>query len=155
MESLIWKKLNLKHEKRIVVLYAPDSFEAQIETLREVTVYRNVRSSRGARFLVAFVTKQSEILNIAATLHLLAQGDVLVWFCYPKRTSRNYTCDFNRDTGWGPLGAAGFEAVRQVAIDEDWSAVRFRRVQFIQTMRRDPKRALSPRGKARARKDRG
>ena len=34
------------------------------------------------------------------------------------------------------MGKAGFEGVRMVAIDEDWSAVRFRRVEFIKTMTR-------------------
>ena len=34
------------------------------------------------------------------------------------------------------MGDAGFEPVRMVAIDEDWSAVRFRRVEFIKTMNR-------------------
>jgi len=28
---------------------------------------------------------------------------------------------------------AGFDSVRQVAIDEDWSALRFRRVEYIKT----------------------
>jgi len=30
-------------------------------------------------------------------------------------------------TGWNMLGHEGFEPVRMVAIDEDWSAKRFRR----------------------------
>ena len=34
------------------------------------------------------------------------------------------------------MGDAGFEPVRMVAIDEDWSALRFRRVEFIKTMNR-------------------
>jgi len=34
------------------------------------------------------------------------------------------------------MGKAGFEPVRMVAIDEDWSALRFRRVEFIKTMNR-------------------
>jgi len=37
--------------------------------------------------------------------------------------------------------------VRQVAIDEDWSAVRFRRVASIKAMQRDPKTAMTARGK--------
>jgi hypothetical protein len=36
-----------------------------------------------------------------------------------------------------------------VAIDEDWSAVRFRRVEFIKTMDRDVRGAMSKVGKAR------
>jgi hypothetical protein len=33
-----------------------------------------------------------------------------------------------------------------VAIDEDWSALRFRRVEFIRTMTRDKKRAITEKG---------
>jgi hypothetical protein len=65
-------------------------------------------------------------------------GDAIVWFAYPKGTSKRYTCDFNRDTGWDVLGRLGFEPVRQVALDEDWSALRFRRAEFIQSLRRPP-----------------
>jgi hypothetical protein len=71
---------------------------------------------------------------------------------YPKGTSKNYKCDFNRDTGWAALGASGFEPVRMIAIDEDWSAIRFRRVEFIKTMTRDPNSRLSEKGKARSKK---
>jgi hypothetical protein len=31
------------------------------------------------------------------------------------------------------MRAAGFDTVRQVAIDEDWSALRFRRVEYIKS----------------------
>lgn len=61
-------------------------------------------------------------------------GDALVWFAYPKGTSKQYRSTINRDTGWQVLGAAGFEPVRMVAIDEDWSGVRFRRAEFIKSM---------------------
>jgi hypothetical protein len=60
-----------------------------------------------------------------------AEGDALLWFAYPKGTSKNYQCDFNRDTGWSVIRDAGFDTVRQVAIDDDWSALRFRRVEYI------------------------
>ena len=45
---------------------------------------------------------------------------------------------------------AGFEPVRMVAIDEDWSAVRFRRAEFIKTMKRGAEHAISAAGRARA-----
>jgi hypothetical protein len=67
-------------------------------------------------------------------------------------SSKNYKCDFNRDTGWTALGGAGFEPVRMVAIDEDWSAIRFRWVDFIKAMTRDSKSRLSEKGKARSKK---
>jgi hypothetical protein len=64
-----------------------------------------------------------------------AVGDATVWFAYPKGTSKKYQCDFNRDNGWDTLKAQGFDTVRAVAIDEDWTALRFRRVEFIKARR--------------------
>ena len=77
-----------------------------------------------------------------------ARGDAVVWLAYPKGSSKRYTSTINRDTGWDSLGAAGFEGVRMVAIDEDWSALRFRRAEFIKSMKRDPKHAMSAVGKS-------
>ncbi len=45
------------------------------------------------------------------------------------------------------MGKAGFEPVRMVAIDEDWSAVRFRRVEFIKTMNRPEEVRLTKKAK--------
>ena len=63
-------------------------------------------------------------------------SDPIVWVAYPKGSSKNYRCEFNRDTGWDRLGTHGFEPVRLVAMNEDWSAPRFRRVDQIKTMTR-------------------
>jgi hypothetical protein len=55
----------------------------------------------------------------------------VLWIAYPKGTSKRYACQFNRDSGWDVIRDAGFESVRQVAIDEDWSALRFRRLAYV------------------------
>ena len=73
---------------------------------------------------------------------------------YPKGSSKRVRCDFNRDTGWQALGDVGYEPVRQVAIDGDWSALRFQKAVYIQTMKRDPDRALTAAGRAKATKGR-
>jgi hypothetical protein len=57
----------------------------------------------------------------------------VIWFAYPKASSKRYRCEFNRDTGWAAVRAVGFDTVRQVAIDGDWSALRFRRIEYIKT----------------------
>jgi hypothetical protein len=49
----------------------------------------------------------------------------VVWFAYPKETSKRYKRELSRDTGWEVLGKLGFAGVRSVAIDEDWSAPAF------------------------------
>jgi hypothetical protein len=52
-------------------------------------------------------------------------------FAYPKGTSKTLKSEVNRDSGWDVLRSAGFDTVRLVAIDADWSALRFRRKENI------------------------
>lgn len=147
--SAVFKKLNLKEQKEICVINAPESFEAEVAQLEGVTVQRSLDAGKGIDFSLAFVTKQAEVDALASLVAQKAQGDATIWFAYPKGSSKRYTCEFNRDTGWDALGQAGFEGVRQVAIDEDWSALRFRRVEYIRSMTRDKTRAISAQGKKR------
>ena len=50
----------------------------------------------------------------------------VLWICYPKR-GHGVATDLTRDHGWGSVHAAGYDPVTQVAIDETWSALRWRR----------------------------
>jgi hypothetical protein len=148
--SRTFAKLNLKDQSDIVVVNAPASFEPEIALLRGVTVRRALSDVKQVDFSLAFVTKQKEVDNFAKVIGKKASGDAIVWLAYPKGSSKKYTCEFNRDTGWASMGEAGFEPVRMVAIDEDWSALRFRRAEFIKTMTRSAEHRLSAHGKARA-----
>ncbi len=141
--SSIFKKLNLKDQEEILVLNAPASLEPELALLDDVAVRRSVDSMECIVFSLAFVTKQAEVDNLAQAIAQRAEGDAILWFAYPKASSKNYTCEFNRDTGWAVLGELGFEGVRQVAIDADWTALRFRRVEFIKTLRRAKERRLT------------
>jgi len=149
----VFEKLNLKDQRDILVVNAPTSFEAELKGLKGVAVHRDHKSLPEVPFSLSFVTKQQEVDTIARAIGAKAKGDAIVWFAYPKGTSKKYKCEFNRDSGWAALGKAGFEPVRMIAIDEDWSAVRFRRAEFIKTMKRDPKWAMSSAGKQKTGKE--
>lgn len=150
----LFNKLNLKGQNEIVVLNAPGSFDRELDALQGVTVHRDASALERVDFAIAFVTSSAQLQAAADDVLAKAQGDAVVWMAYPKGTSKRYRSEINRDSGWAPLGAAGFEGVRQVAIDEDWSALRFRRVEHIKSMKRDPSRAATEQGKARvAKKD--
>ena len=144
-----FEKLNLKDQKQILVLNAPKSFDAELKTLRGVTVQRDLKSAGQIEFSLAFVTRQKEVDTLGKTIAKKAEGDAVVWFAYPKGSSKNYKSEINRDSGWKVLGDAGFEPVRMVAIDEDFSAVRFRRAEFIKTLTRGKEHRMSAQGKAR------
>lgn len=139
----LFSKLNHKGQSPIVVAGAPASFEPELAALEGVEVVRDPAGIEAIGFMLAFVTRLAEIEALAPALAARAPGDPVIWFAYPKGSSKRYSCEFNRDTGWAALGAAGFEPVRQVAIDEDWSALRFRRAEFIKAITRDPARRLT------------
>jgi hypothetical protein len=48
------------------------------------------------------------------------------WMAYPK-LSGSIVTDISRDKGWEPVFKLDMLAVTQIAIDSDWSALRFRR----------------------------
>lgn len=149
--TLLFKKLNFKTQKQIVCINAPDSFRAELDAMQKIAeIETSVTKLKEIAFAIVFATKQAEIDKAGDVLSKKMASDGILWFCYPKGSSKNYTCDFNRDTGWAHLGKLGYEPVRQVAIDEDWSALRFRNPDFIKTMTRGF--AMTDKGKAKVAK---
>jgi hypothetical protein len=131
MEPLL-AKMNFKGEERIAVLNAPESFRPTLEAWREHTaVDIQLKANTHYPFILAFVITQAQLETATAQVGQATGGDAKVWLAYPKGSSKRYKCEFNRDTGWTGLGELGFETVRQVAIDEDWSALRFRRTEYV------------------------
>ncbi|RQO55974.1 hypothetical protein DBR47_19110 [Paucibacter sp. KBW04] len=131
--SAIFKKLNLKHESAVLVLNAPASFEPELAALAGPQILRRLDEANSPEFVLAFVTRLTEVEALSAQLLGRLEGDAKLWFAYPKQSSKRLSCDFHRDTGWQALAAAGFESVRMVAIDEDWSALRFRKSAYVKT----------------------
>jgi hypothetical protein len=129
--SALFKKLNLKEQTEIVVMNAPVSFEAELAKLGSVNVVRDPGKTKETDFAIAFAITQAELDLASKALTAKTKGDAILWIAYPKGTSKRYKCEFNRDSGWTALGKAGFESVRMVAIDEDWSALRFRRSEYV------------------------
>lgn len=126
-----FEKLNLKEQQEITVLNAPESFSGELASLRGVTIHRTISAADKIQLFLAFVTRKAEVDALSSQINKRAKGDAIVWFAYPKGTSKKYQCDFNRDNGWDALNALGWETVRAVAIDEDWSALRMRRKEFV------------------------
>lgn len=131
--ATLFEKLQLKDHPEILVLDAPDSFEIELSRMPVKNIHRSIQALPEIRFSLAFVTKQAEVDALAPKIAARAKGDAAVWFAYPKGTSKKFKCDFNRDTGWAPLKDAGFDTVRSIAIDEDWTGLRFRRKEFIKS----------------------
>ena len=148
----LFRKLNLGTHRTVHVLNMPDSFQSHLAALAHMNLQVSPRLKGPVSFALAFASTQKALDRVSAGLAGAAQGDAILWIAYPKGTSRRYQCEFNRDSGWKVLGAAGFEPVRRVAIDEDWTALRFRRVEHIKSMTREASRTHSREGRRKAQK---
>jgi len=138
--TALFKKLNFKDHSSILAIGAPESFAVELNAMSEsASIYENEEQIPQIDFAIIFVTKQQEIAVAIEKIFPKLSADAVLWFCYPKGTSKKYKCDFNRDSGWEKLREYKFEPVRQVAIDDDWSALRFREVRFIKTLTRKSK----------------
>ena len=134
---------------QVVVLNAPEAFVPVMDKWRSDGLPVSQRRTPGSRFVLAFVRNCGEIERNAGAIVSSVGADGILWFAFPKQSSPHYHSDITRDGSWSLLGRMGFEGVRQVAIDDDWTALRFRHVDHIRTMRRDPSRAISTAGRQR------
>lgn len=140
----IFTKLNYKAPPEIVVINAPDTFLSVMDEMRPLAnIVTDVTQLQAINFAIAFVKTQPEVDRISIVLAQKVESDGVLWLAYPKSSSKKYTCDFNRDSGWLMLKQLGFEPVRQVAIDDDWTALRFRRVEYIKNITRQKGRSLT------------
>lgn len=149
MEAL-FKKLNFKEQRKVLFAAAPDSMAEAIAWMRSrAEVLLDDAEAKDCDFAMGFATTQVGLDNLSQQLAAAVPGDGIIWICYPKGSSKKYKCEFNRDTGWTVLGTLGFEPVRQVAVDDDWSALRFRRVNYIKTLTRSKDMSLTEEAKCR------
>lgn len=144
----LFKKLQLPPTlDEILILNEPEGFCEELNCLKDVVVKESLIQVSEVDFAIVFVTKKIQIENRIETVYPKLVGDAILWFAYPKKTSKMYTSEINRDYGWGVLGDYNLEPVRQVSIDKNWSAIRFRKVSFIPSMSRKKDFALSYAGK--------
>lgn len=143
MNSIL-KKLGLKGQSPILILNAPEEYKEVIQDI-ECEIHRQV--SGKYKFIQVFAKDLAEAHKLVADSINALDGDGHFWFCYPKGTSKKYKSDINRTKAWEIFSPYKFEPASQVAIDADWTAMRFRHVDDIKIMRR--KTAATEKGKSR------
>jgi hypothetical protein len=133
--NILLKKLNYKDQNRIVVINAGEILiKNLLKDLPEVQIDTEIDPRYPYEFMLIFVELVREVKLVAPrALHNL-KADGTLWFAYPKKTSNKYSSDIDRDHGWEVLLDRGFDKVRLIAIDDDWSALRFRNVRFIKSV---------------------
>lgn len=128
-------KLNYKEQKRIAVINAEDWFTNSLsDEIKDIIIDIEIDPRYPYNFMIIFVKNSSDVdFHTPMALHNL-MADGILWFCYPKKSSKKYISDLDRDNGWKSLNDSGLFGVRLVSIDEDWSAIRFRNVKYIKSV---------------------
>jgi hypothetical protein len=113
-------KLQLKPGTSIALLDVPDG--ATVDLGDEIATRD---TPDGADAVLVFLTRAADLdgAGVAALLAAVRE-DRLAWVAYPK--AGKLGTDVNRDTLHRAFGERGAKTVRQVAIDDTWSALRLR-----------------------------
>ena len=90
-----------------------------VPSLADVTT-----TDRPEAAVLAFVADRAALEDHLAAVVAAASADRLTWVAYPK--AGQLGTDLNRDVLAALLTDEGVRPVRQVAIDDVWSALRFR-----------------------------
>ncbi len=117
MQEELLKKLRYK-QGRATVLNAPEGYRLGIETEGE--------TAGSYDFIQLFANHAQEVRDWVPKVIPLLQEDAVFWITYPKQTSKVKT-DINRDSLWSLVqGISPYRPVSNVAVDDKWSALRFR-----------------------------
>ena len=123
------KKLRIQPGQRLLILNAPEGYLSNLGQLPDGVEVKDVLDGV-FDFVQVFVKSITELEKQVPVAIKAVKYDGLLWICYPKQSSGIKT-DINRDTGWSVVQKAGLRPVTQVAIDDTWSALRFRPVERV------------------------
>ncbi len=130
-ENPLIKKLQLKPGLRVLFLNPPQGYVESLGPLPDgVTVVDGPTGTLD--FVQLFVRDTAELTAFAPAALQAIRLDGVLWITYPKQSSKVKT-DITRDRGWEPVTAGGLRPVTQIAIDETWSALRWRPIDLVKS----------------------
>jgi hypothetical protein len=117
------QKLFIRENYKVLLVNAPKGYAELLGALpagaRVVT-----RANQAVDFIQIFATTKAEMDELAARAKPLLKQDGLLWLTYPKAGQMN--TDLKREVVWECGEAVGMHAVAQIAVDDVWSALRFK-----------------------------
>jgi hypothetical protein len=122
----ISKKLQLKSGYKVLLLHAPQALASELQAAGyQVTLTDVPNEGAGYDAVQLFVKSSDELRHYFPLAVQALKATGLLWVAYPKKSSK-VKSDLTRDTGWEVTTEFGYAAVRQVALDDTWSSLRFK-----------------------------
>jgi hypothetical protein len=123
----ITQKLYLKPGIKFLLVNPPDGYLKQIGKLPEGAILLS-DSSCLVEAIQVFIANRAELEAQLPQLKELLAPKGMMWVTYHKATSKVKT-DINRDTINAYAHSIGLEGVAMISVDNDWSALRLKRIQ--------------------------
>lgn len=130
----VFEKLQLKSGQTALILNPPSSLIAQLVAPRVDLAIENAQRPEYDLLLVCCMNKSDVAKWLEVALSKKSKEGAL-WFAYPKKSSK-IPSDLTREDGWKILEDKGWLPVRQIALDESWSALRFKERTTIKELKR-------------------
>jgi len=125
------KKLQVKAGARLWLINVPEHFAEALTAGAEVEPVRHGDPFDGA---IAFCLNPIEVESFADQILPGLPEDGLLWFAYRKGAA-GAKAGLTRDTGWEAIKSRGFDTVRSIAIDDEWTGLRFRHDSMVKARR--------------------
>lgn len=122
----VLKKMFYKGQDPVLVLGMPPEFKKTAEAFA-AAVHSTPKGQY--EFILAFARSLADAEKMSQVVSKALANQGIFWMAYPKGTSKKCKADINRDTGHALMEKLGFIGVSLVAVDEDWSAMRYKRAE--------------------------
>jgi hypothetical protein len=123
--SSLARKLGFKPGATAVVLNPPEGVLELFEPLPEGATLATKKGRTPASLVVLFVTDAASLDSSFPTAQAACKPGGLLWIAYRKGGKKAGT-DLNRDILWERMKPHDLIGVTLVAVDGEWSAMRFR-----------------------------
>ena len=117
----IAERLQVKGDRRIAVMGAPPAVD------RAIGAKKSRAAAAEADIILLFAPDCARLNAALPSLLKQAAKTAILWVAYPKLTS-DLASDLSRDVIRALAPKHGLDTVSQIAIDDDWSALRLKRI---------------------------
>lgn len=124
------EKLQLKNEKNLLIQGLPSTVEKQFIKISFAKNVTPLLKARKIDFALVFAISHKQLKDILRDVVPALHEDAKLWVAYPKVSSK-IVSDLTRDCNWECISQFGFEGIRLIAVDNIWSAMRFKKTSQI------------------------
>ncbi|MEQ9308175.1 MAG: YdeI/OmpD-associated family protein [Balneolaceae bacterium] len=120
MENPLLKKFQLKEEYSVLLMNSNPSIHPLFEGVR--VEYSEINDQEFDS-VILFTKNERELRKWVPEVSKKHNKTDQFWLSYPKKSGHIET-DLNRDKAWKAIQGYGFDPVRLISVNEDWSSMR-------------------------------